>query len=242
MALTAWANNNVTPVLHNGSFSSPDTGFSRSGLLFIPHYVSIHDHPMTYHEAHQWLTENVSATAVLDIPAELIAALDFAKAVALAQEFGAHQLVTLPANEREFFTWLSENDPDVWHDLWGGVDEDPYVVSLAFLPYFIDPSRGFPICDLETTPNYFFAEPMLHTAESKDFVEAVRQRFIAKQPLTVEQLLALEVSVAPIDIWHFAWHHGLTLADSKRAVQRLHDDNILLHIPSATDLANYIEV
>ena len=196
---------------------------------------------MTKKEILDWCSNNITAMSPVQFPDELFSSLDTETAVEIAKHFSARSFMILPESERQFFDWLQVQDEAVWNDLWTNTEEQPYVVSLAFLPAFLDPSRGFPICDLESIDNYFFVPAMLHTAESKDFVEAVRDRFLAKQKLTVEQLLALESSLAPIDIWHFAWHHGIELQRAKEAVASLVEDNILFHLKKADELATWVE-
>lgn len=197
---------------------------------------------MEQQEILNWCEQNISAEGIIDFPEELFTSLTTETAMEISQRYGARSLMLLPQRERSFFEWLKQQDDEAWFDLWGAdTEEQPYIVSLAFLPLLLDPSRGFPICDLINVDNYFFAPILMQTQEAKDLVEAVRDRFIAKHPLTVEQLLALEASLAPIDIWHFAWHHGVELARAKKAVERLVEDNILLHLKKAEDLANFIE-
>jgi len=55
-------------------------------------------------------------------------------------------------------------------------------------------------------------------------------------------LLALEISVSPIDIWHFAYKHKVPLRDAKAAVAQLVDDHALVHITDAEHLARFINV
>lgn len=198
---------------------------------------------MTTKEIVDWCNANIRDGEILEFPQEVFSSLTDDVSVAIVTQFHAHTFMRLPEREQKFFEWVRTNDPDVWDDLWqtDTIGTEPYVVSLAFLPALLDPSRGFPICDLETTDNYFFAPVMLHSDEAKDFVEGVRNRFIAKYPLTVEQLLALEADLAPIDIWHFAHHHDIELNRAKKAVERLVEDNILIHLKKSDEIAGFIE-
>lgn len=196
---------------------------------------------MTRDDILQWCDDAVAHSTVIEFPEEVFSSLTSGIAVEIMQRHGAHALMMLPRSEQEFFSWLRVNDEKVWNDLWSDAGDPAYVVSLAFLPAFLDPSRGFPICDLENEDNYFFLPRLLHGEHAHDFVEAVRERFLAKEKITVEQLLALECSMSPIDIWHFAWHHGIDLARAKEAVHHLKEEKILLHLTSSADLAEYIE-
>lgn len=196
---------------------------------------------MTHSEILAWCESNIRPQEVITFPDEVFTSMTGETAQELSRLYGTHNLMKLPQREQDFFQWLSDNDRDAWNDLWLEAADEPYVVSLAFLPAFLDPSRGFPICDLEHVENFFFVPSLVQGDNAADFVEAVRERFLAKQKLTVEQLFALECSLAPIDVWHFAWHHGVDLQRAKEAVQHLVDDHILLHLKTAAEIAEYIE-
>jgi hypothetical protein len=162
----------------------------------------------------------------------------------LRERYGRRTLMRLPDREVRFFEWLREHDAPVWNDLWSA-EEQPYLVSLAFLPDFAASNAdtgAFAICDLESTENYFFTPNMLLEKESDAFVHAVRDRFTAQQPLTPEQALTLEVSTGPVDIWHFAYRHDLSVDRMKHAVKQLVDDRILVHVPRADHLSQYFDV
>lgn len=196
---------------------------------------------MTTNELLEWCRLYLVEHPILQIPEDVFTSMTPEQASEITSTFGARTLLRLPKREQKFFEWVKEQDPEVWNDLWEGVDEEPYVVSLAFLKKMLDATRGFPICDLQTTDNYYFVPQLMEMQESKDFVEAVKNRFTSKQPLTVEQLLALEASLSAIDIWHFAYHHQLELGRAKQAVERLVEDNIILHLRRAEDLVNVVE-
>ncbi|MBL7973972.1 MAG: hypothetical protein JNJ85_03610 [Candidatus Kapabacteria bacterium] len=198
---------------------------------------------MTNTEVLEWCEGNFHDGDVVEFPNEVFQSLNDELSVAIVEKYHAHTFIRLPQREQKFFEWLRSNDPEVWNDLWQLDAEgvEPYVVSLAFLPALLDPSRGFPICDLVNTDNYFFVPLMLHSTEAKDFVEGVRNRFLQKGALTVEQLLALEADLAPIDIWHFAYHHEIDLERAKKAVERLVEDNILIHLKKSDEIAGFIE-
>ena len=73
-------------------------------------------------------------------------------------------------------------------------------------------------------------------------IDSVKERVLAKEPLTVAQLLALEISFGPIDIWRFAYHHQISLDSAKNAVKVLVDDGVLIHIKDAETLARFINI
>lgn len=162
---------------------------------------------------------------------------------ALRDRYGSRVLMRLPDHEVAFFSWMRQEDPASWTDLWGGEDE-PYLVSLAHLEDLVGDAgtRGFMIRDLIGVDNYFFSPNLLIEKESDAFIGAVRERFSTNQSLTPAQLLAVEASIGPIDIWHFAYRHQIPLDTAKRAVAQLVDDRILLHVTRADHLAQYFDV
>lgn len=172
-----------------------------------------------------------------------IRSLNAEQIFALRDRFGARVLMKLPASEIAFFEWMRTNDLPAWTDLWGGEDE-PYLVSLAHLEDLAGATttHAFVIRDLVGVDNYFFSPHLLIEKESDAFIGAVRERFTSKQSLTPAQLLALEASVGPVDIWHFAYRHNIPLDMAKRAVQQLVEDRILLHVPRADHLVQYFDV
>jgi hypothetical protein len=131
----------------------------------------------------------------------------------------------------------------VWRDLWEA-DEQPYLVSLAHLPNLSGPEANgiYVIRDLLSVPNYYFSPELFLEKESADYMAAVRERFTQRDALTLAQMLALEASVAAIDIWHFAYRYDVDLDTAKKAVQTLVDDRILIHVPQADHLSQYFDV
>jgi hypothetical protein len=160
----------------------------------------------------------------------------------IVDRFGAHTLMQLPESDIKFFEWLKVNDLSVWEDVW--MDEnvnEPYLIGISFLPLFLDSSRGFPICDLLKNDNYFFSVAHMPDQDAGMFIEAVKERYMAGHALTVQQLLALEISIAPIDIWRFAYHHQIPLERAKQAVKQLVDDEVLIHITQADQLNTFLD-
>lgn len=196
---------------------------------------------MNSEEVLQWFEKHAHAEHVITIPEDVFSSLDAQAALDIVQKHGAKTFIFLPEREQRFFEWLKQNDDVVWNDLWSEAEPDQaYVVSLAFLPLLLDPSRGFPICDLQSTDNYYFLPELMHTDEARDFIEAVKERFIAKESVTVAQLLALESSLTAVDIWHFAYHHSIELAQAKKAAHELVEEGILIHLKTAEELASFI--
>lgn len=197
---------------------------------------------MTHSELMELAEQSIAAYGHLRLPDDVIRTLDADSIFALRDKYGARVLMRLPEQEIAFFTWMRAEDRAAWTDLWGG-DDEPYLVSLAHLEDFTGEGyfRGYIIRDLLGVDNFFFSPNLLIEKESDAFIDAVRERFVANLPLTVGQRLALEASMGPIDIWHFAYKHGLTLDSVKQAVRQLVDDRILLHVPAADHLTQYFD-
>ncbi|RPI69012.1 MAG: hypothetical protein EHM43_03110 [Ignavibacteriae bacterium] len=176
--------------------------------------------------------------------AEAYPLLDAELVTAIQQRFGGKALMQLPPQEIEFFEWLKQVDPAVWNDLWEGDHLAPYLVSIAHLSNFAGENAIgiYPICDLQTHDNYYFAPQMFHAKESSAYMAAVRSRFDTHLPLSPAQILALEASMGPVDIWHFAYRRGLGLDVMKKAVATLVDDGILVHVPKVEHLIELFDV
>lgn len=190
-----------------------------------------------------YIAASVERDGYITFTDAMLAAMDTATIEDIEVSYGMRSLMRLPDGEVRFFTWLYDVDRAVWDDLWSG-DETPYLVSLAFLSELAGENVGRPwtIRDLVSVDNYYFAPSLLIEKESDAYIAAVRDRFASHQPLTAAQALALEASVGPVDIWHFAYTHNLPLDKAKGAVASLVDDRILLHVPSADHLVQYFDV
>jgi hypothetical protein len=190
-----------------------------------------------------WCRAEAEAHEYISFPEELLSTISAEQAQLVAGHFASNTLMLLPEKERTFFEWLKTEDAEVWNDLWGA-DElgiEPYVVAIGFLPQLLETNRGFPICDLLTCDNYYFTQLHLITEESKLMLESVKERFMSKQKLTPAQLLTLEISISPIDIWRFAYNYKISLEEAKNAVKTLVEDKVLIHLSKAEHLANFIE-
>lgn len=151
------------------------------------------------------------------------------------------KMFKLPQKEIDFFEWLKLEEPQIWKDLWSDELTPPYYVSLNFLPLIIKNGyRGFPICDLLNNDNYYFVPAHLADRESEIFADSSKTRFINRQALTVPQLLAMEISLDPIDIWHFAYKHKIEISEAKKAVKSLVDDELLVHLTDSEYLSVFI--
>lgn len=195
-------------------------------------------------ELRQRCADSLAQHGALMFSLQDLASMSETDADDISQEFGATSLFRLPEHEVDFYDWLRQRDPGVWADLWEGQEHAPYLVSTAFLKDFVG-ARGkgaFMICDLQTHDNYYFTPDMLLEKESTDFVNAVRERFLGGENLTVEQALTVEISAGPVDIWHFAYLRGVNLDRAKRAVASLVDDRIIVHVPSADHLSSYFDI
>jgi len=174
---------------------------------------------------------------------EVFAQISPEQARLLADHYASDTLMMLPRYEIEFFEWLRQEDEPIWLDLWGDESVEPYLVGMYFLPRLIELNgRGFPICDLMDNDNFYFTVAQMQDDEGKATIEVARNKFENHEQLTIAQLLALEISLSPIDIWHFAYKHSIKLADAKKAVAELVDDHALVHITKAELLARFIDV
>ncbi len=177
----------------------------------------------------------------IKLPDNILLQLDEQMIVAILGKYSGKNLIMLPEYEIAFFDWLKLCDNEVWCDLWQSDDAMPYLVSIDFLPTFLNKDgRGFPICDLANTDNYYFTMAQMVDEESNIMIETARTLFKENKELTVAQMLALEISIDPVDIWHFAYRHKIDLDVAKQAVQSLVEDNALVHLTHAEHLSNFI--
>ncbi len=180
----------------------------------------------------------------VEFDAGILEGISERQAELLAESLGHDLLMKLPDAEIAFFEWLRVEDEIVWNDLWknDSLGNEPYIVSFRFLATLLkSPDRGFPICDLLTTDNYYFSNKHMVDKESDIFLDSVKRIFQDKKDLSLGQLLALEISAEPLDIWHFAYKYNVEIERAKDAVARLVEDNVLVHLKDAEYLAGFIE-
>ncbi len=189
----------------------------------------------------KWFEEERNNSKLIHIPEDIFSKITPEIANELASRFSHDTLVYLPEKEIKFFEWLKTADYKIWEDLWGNVEEDPYVVSISFLPILVDKFGGFPICDLAYNDNYYFTEEMIIKKTSHLLLETLKEKFLRKEKLTIAQAFLLEVSITPQDIWHFAYNHNVSLNEVKLAVQELIEDNLIVHLKTAEELANFVQ-
>ncbi|MBX3042541.1 MAG: hypothetical protein KIT33_00440 [Candidatus Kapabacteria bacterium] len=198
---------------------------------------------MTDKEIVKWCSKQSPEIDFIDISDSLIKEINESQANYILNYFSHNTLFKLPQSEIDFFEWLKVFDEKVWLDLWKDDElNPPYYVSLLFLPVLIKGGyRGFPICDLLENDNYYFAPVHLVDKESQIFAESSKTRFMNRESLTVPQLLAIEISMDPIDIWHFAYKHKIEITEAKKAVKSLVDDELLVHLKEAGYLATFLD-
>lgn len=191
-----------------------------------------------------WCEDKIDYSDYIEFPEELYKNLDKESSEYLRDNLKNHILIKLPEKEINFFEWVKENDPLVWDDLWGNDDlNKPYVVGIEFLPHLIySAKKGFPICDLIKTDNYFFTESHMVDEESKVHIETAYQKLKNKEELSNKQLLVLEVKSQQTDIWHFAYKYNLTVNEAKELVDELVEDNALVHLKDAEYIAPFVEI
>ena len=195
---------------------------------------------MTQKELYEWSKEYLVNNKVLEFTDEIFSGISKEDSNYLVDKLGDTTLMKLPGSEIKFFEWLKENDKNVWNDLWKSEAEE-YIVALNFLPYMLEHSRGFPICDLLENDNYYFVPGHMVDKESEIMIDSVQKRYREHKSLTVEQTLVLEISISPIDLWHFSYRYNIEIDRAKKAVAVLVDDGILVHLKEAEHLANFID-
>lgn len=184
----------------------------------------------------------VATNGYITIADEVLRTLTADDVQTIQRECGSG-LLKLPEYEVVFFEWLRSADSAVWDDLWADETQAPYLVSLSHLHRFIGERPGvFAICDLRNTDNFYFAPEMILIKESTAFLGAVRELFLRNERLTPAQLLALEASNGPVDIWHLAYRTNTSVEVFKKAVRQLVEDNVLVHVPDADHLATIFDV
>ena len=186
------------------------------------------------------ICENNIAGRVMNIPSELLNQIDEVQAYLVRDHFKGKYFLKLPDYEIEFFEWLKLSEPEVWQDLWSDSVEEPYLVSIDFLPTLLPGRRGFPICDLVAADNYYFAPIHINGREAELMVDTIKQRYLNKKSITVAQTLLMEISMDAIDIWHFAYKHKIEIAKAKEAVALLVEEQSIVHFTNADHLANFV--
>ena len=179
---------------------------------------------------------------IIEIPNEIYKILDEDKAVHIKNFYDGKYFMKLPESEIAFFEWLKENDPEIWKDLWDESPIEPYCVSFDFLPYLIRHGNGFPICDLLNNENYYFTPIHINGREAELMVETIKQRFLNRDSLTPAQTLLMEISLNPIDIWHFSYKYNIEIYKAQVAVAQLVEDESIVHFKLAEHLANFIHI
>ena len=154
-----------------------------------------------------------------------IATITREQAAQIVALYGGSSLMLLPEKERRFFDWLKEQDRPVWDDLWGG-DEEPYLVSVAYLLDLLPKRRGFLICDLTEHQNYFFTAEQI-PEDGRALVDAALEIVQNNGQLSIDKAFMVEVWRAPIDIWRFAYMYNQPVDTVRDLVHWLLQEEIL---------------
>ncbi len=149
-------------------------------------------------------------------------------------------LMRLPEDEIAFFEWLKENDPLIWDDIWDG-EEDIYNVSLDLLSQFVGNKNGFPICDLIEQPNYWFVVEHIKP-KGMEQVDAIFEKLEKGQALVGMELFLIEITQAPIDIWHFSYKYDLSIKAVKAMIDEMVYNGWITHLKSREDLVKYVDI
>lgn len=187
--------------------------------------------------------EQWSNHQVITFPEEMFENINIQDAINIIDRIDQNALMLLPLREIQFFSWLKENAPEIWYDLWNDENYTEYVVSISFLPMLIYSSsfNGFPICDLLENDNFFFTRAMMESEQGKTMIETAQNILANKHQLELHQILALEIDFNAIDIWHFAYKYNIPIQDALAAAETLFNDKALEHIKRAEDVVPYLE-
>lgn len=197
---------------------------------------------MTNDEIIEYCRASIEKLDYIVFEPEVFETLDDEQAKYIISMFSSDTLMRLPDSEIKFYDWLKEVEPAIWQDLWKDEVRPPYLVGTYFLRMLIrKDGRGFPICDLLENDNYYFSMAHMPDDEAKLIIETAKVRFQNKDGLTAAHLLALEISMDPIDIWHFCYKHNVDLKVAKKAVAELVEDRALVHLTEAEHLAVFID-
>lgn len=179
-----------------------------------------------FNELLERLSSSTEQVRRVDFTEEEIASISMEQAEQIVAMYGASSLMLLPERERAFFDWVKKNDAAAWNDLWGG-DEEPYLVSMAYLRDLLPKRRGFLICDLTELQNYFFtAEQIAH--DGKALLDAALEIVKHNGQLSIDKAFIVEVWRAPIDIWRFAYMYEQPVETVRDMVHWLLQEEILL--------------
>lgn len=158
----------------------------------------------------------------------------------VVSHFHGRALMKLPQTEIEFFEWLKHNDNKVWNDLWAN-ESDVYKVSIDLLPQFSKTRNGFPICDLQDEPNYYFTVKHIKQ-EGLEQMESILQKIENKIKLKIDELILYELHIAPFDIWHFSYRYDLPLENVKLLISEMEYKGWIVHLSDSEDLLRYIDI
>jgi len=197
---------------------------------------------MVEQEIINWISEQVDNNNYLVIPEDIFDKLNAENVKFICDYFNNNHMMKLPEREIRFFEWLKIHDPKVWEDIWFEATEEPYIVGVGLLPQLIDKLTGFPICELQFEDNYYFTVNHIVDKEAQLFLESIKTRFLDKKELTLQQLLLLQISMQPTDIWHFTYHFNQDLNQSKLAIKSLEHDKMLVHLTNAEHLSAFIDL
>jgi len=176
------------------------------------------------------------------LPEEFYSTASVENAQAIVDKISS-ELIRLPEQEIAFFEWLKTQDIDIWNDLWTRDElNEPYIVSIIFLPLLVySARRGFPICDLTENDNYFFTPIQLMGDVAKVYLETADIALEKRKPISSIQLLVKDISMNQTDIWHFAYKYNIPIVEAKKDVERLVDEQALLHLKEADQLSNFFD-
>ena len=184
--------------------------------------------------------EQLRAAGHISFSTEELAGLSSDDAKKIIDHFHGIALMELPEQDVLFFDWLKKADHEVWNDLWRD-EELPYRISIDLLPHFLEHGNGFPICDLLDAPNFWFTAKHIKP-KGKELFAGIEQKIKSGTKLTFVEALLAEISQGSIDIWHFCYRYKFPVAKAKAIAERMHVDDLLVHLPDREDLIKYLDI
>jgi len=186
------------------------------------------------------IEKQMDGQSYIEFDPDFLASLRLDQVHAIIDKFHGRALMKIPQDEIDFFSWLKENDRPVWNDLWEDED-DVYLVSIDLLSCFIKGGLGFPICDLVDQENYWFNTRHIKPKGMEE-LERIINKLENGNKVSVGEAFLLEISLRPVDIWHFCYKNNIPVNSLKKAVDDLVYNGFLVHLTDREDLVKYIDI
>jgi len=184
--------------------------------------------------------EQLNNNKLIQFSDDELSKLDDKEILKIINHFHGRAMLKLPPFEIKFFEWLKKNDNAVWNDIWN-TEENIYEISIDFLAQFIKGKNGFPICDLQDEPNYYFTVEHIKPKGIQQ-MDDILKKLEKNEKVNVDELLLYELHLAAVDIWHFCYNYKLTIKKMKKVISDMEYKGWIVHLSKSLDLMRYIEV